>query len=388
MEQPQQAVHFDVVVVPVRGEADEGIGADQAAEPVGIGAAGRHSIGLVDHQTGYVAVALEKPGQPIQHLVVRETAVAGGDNRLHLLKLFRLDDGIERPFRTDPHLRAIRDPLLLQLEGAPVVDVVADVFLVGQDLMDGGAGPGPVEIGQDPALIQFCGDFAFRTAVLEEPAIDPANGPDLGVRPENQYHPVCLQTLVLTALQLCLHLTAFIKQDPAKTKTRRTALTEAAFDQAALPDEDLVGKFPAVFPGHRALDALDDRGHRPAIIFELLGAILDLLVGATADVFVIGGFICILKPAPPADVIDKDQLEIRGAVLHILDQLLQRLATLDPEPTLARIGIGADQFKAAFLRIFADRVRLVFGRVFLMVCRHADIFSRTTPWRGVRRFFS
>lgn len=27
--------------------------------------------------------------------------------RLHLLKLFRLDDGIERPFRTDPHLRAI-----------------------------------------------------------------------------------------------------------------------------------------------------------------------------------------------------------------------------------------------------------------------------------------
>ena len=51
---------------------------------------------------------------------------AGGDDRLHFLKLFRLDDGIERPFRPDPHLRAIRDPLLLQLEGAPVVDVVAD----------------------------------------------------------------------------------------------------------------------------------------------------------------------------------------------------------------------------------------------------------------------
>lgn len=51
------------------------------------------------------------------------------------------------------HLQAIRDPLLLQLEGAPVGDVVADVFLVGQDLMDGGAGPGPAEIGQDSASL-------------------------------------------------------------------------------------------------------------------------------------------------------------------------------------------------------------------------------------------
>ena len=147
VEQPQQAVHFDVVVVPIRGEADKGVSPNQAAEPVGIGAAGRYSVGLVDHQTGYVAMALEQPRQPIQHFVVRESAVAGGYDRLHFLKLFRLDDGIERPFRPDPHLRAIRHPLLLQFEGAPVVDVVADVFLVGQDLMDGGAGPGPVEIG-------------------------------------------------------------------------------------------------------------------------------------------------------------------------------------------------------------------------------------------------
>lgn len=150
----------------------------------------------------------------------------------------------------------------------------------------------------------------------------------------------------------------------------------------------LLESSPAVFRRHRALDALDNRGNRPAIIFKLLGAILDLLVGATADVLVIGGVIGVLKTAPSADLIDKNHLEIRGAVLHILDQLLQCLATLDPEPTLARIGIGTDQFKAAFLRILADRVRLVFGRVFPMVRRHADIFSRTALWRGFRRFFS
>ena len=172
------------------------------------------------------------------------------------------------------------------------------------------------------------------------------------------------------------------------TLVGRTALSVAEFDQATLPREDLVGQLATILACHGALDALDDGGNRAAVIFELLGAVFDLLVGATADVFVIGGFIGVLKTAPSADVIDKDHLEIRGAVLHILDQLLQCLATLDPEPTPARVGIGTDQFKAAFLRILADRVRLVFGRVFLMVRRHAHIFSRTAPWRGVRRIFS
>ena len=59
VEQPQQAVHFDVVVVPVRCEADEGVSPDQAAEAMGIGAAGWHAVCFVDHQSGYIAMALD-----------------------------------------------------------------------------------------------------------------------------------------------------------------------------------------------------------------------------------------------------------------------------------------------------------------------------------------
>ena len=204
--------------------------------------------------------------------------------------------------------------------------------------------------------------------MFEEPAVDPAHGLHFGVRPRHQNDPVSLQALVLAAFQLCLDLPAVVKQDAAQAEARRAALTIAAFDQAALPGKDLGRKLPAVFPGHGALDALDDGGNRAAVILELLGAVFDLLVCAATDVFVIGRFIGVLKPAPSTDIIDKDHLEICGAVLNIPDQLLQSLAALDPQATLSSIGIGSDQFKAAFLRVFSDRVRLVFGRVFLMVC--------------------
>ncbi|OIQ74975.1 hypothetical protein GALL_433660 [mine drainage metagenome] len=218
------------------------------------------------------------------------------------------------------------------------------------------AGPDPVEIGQDPALVQFSCNYAFRTSVFQETAVDPADGFHLGLGPGHKDHPISLQAFVFATFQFGLHLAPFVKQDTAKAKTRWAALSIAEFDQAALPSEDLVGQLATVLACHGALDALDDGRNRAAVIFELLGAIFDLLVRATADVFVIGGFICILEPAPPADVIDEDHLKIGGAVLHILDQLLQGLAALDPEAAFPGIGIGAHQFETAFGGIFADRV--------------------------------
>ena len=46
-------------------------------------------------------------------------------------------------------LRAIANARFLQLEGDPVVDVVADVLLVGQHLVDGAARPRPAQIGDE-----------------------------------------------------------------------------------------------------------------------------------------------------------------------------------------------------------------------------------------------
>ena len=47
----------------------------------------------------------------------------------------------------------------------------------------------------------------------------------------------------------------------------------------------------------------------------MLGAILNVLASAAADVFVIGRFMGILKPPPTADIIDQDDVEIGGAFL-------------------------------------------------------------------------
>jgi hypothetical protein len=58
-------------------------------------------------------------------------------------------------------------------------------------------------------------------------------------------------------------------------------------------------------------------------------------------------------PKAQADVIYEDRLEVGGAVLHILDQPLQCLAALDPQPTLSGIGIGPQQFKTTARSIFS-----------------------------------
>jgi hypothetical protein len=49
--------------------------------------------------------------------------------------------------------------------------------------------------------------------------------------------------------------------------------------------------------------------------------------GAPADVLVIGTLIHILKSAPAAHVIDKDRLEIRGAVLDVRNESFESVAS-------------------------------------------------------------
>ena len=64
---------------------------------------------------------------------------------------------------------------------------------------------------------------------------------------------------------------------------------------------------------YEAFDALDDGRDGRAVILELLGAIGDIDAGTLADVFVIGAFIRILKPAPAAYVINQNDIEVGRA---------------------------------------------------------------------------
>jgi len=101
-----------------------------------------------------------------------------------------------------------------------------------------------------------------------------------------------------------------------------------------LAGEDLGRQLPAVFAGHGALDTLDDGGDGGAVVFKLLGDVGDADALAFADVLVIGRLVRVLKPAPAADVVDQDQVEIGVAGFNVGDQLLQGGAATNGESTL------------------------------------------------------
>lgn len=53
-----------------------------------------------------------------------------------------------------------------------VVDVVADVPLVGQPLAHRAVGPGAVQIGIDGDIVELLGDFRQWQVVIDQPAGD------------------------------------------------------------------------------------------------------------------------------------------------------------------------------------------------------------------------
>ena len=73
----------------------------------------------------------------------------------------------------------------------------------------------------------------------------------------------------------------------------------------------------AVLAGHGALDALDDGGAQAAVVLELLGAVVHLDARVAADVLVVGALVGVLEPAPAADVVDQDDLEVGAAALDV-----------------------------------------------------------------------
>ena len=115
---------------------------------------------------------------------------------------------------------------------------------------------------------------------------------------------------MLAAFQLGLGLPRLIEQHTTQSESRHATLAKTQLDQTTLSGENLGRQFPAVLAGHRPLDALDDRRNRRAVVLELLGAVNDLDAGLLAAVLVVGALVGILEPAPPAHVVNKDELEI------------------------------------------------------------------------------
>ena len=81
---------------------------------------------------------------------------------------WRVHDPLESAICTDPHFGIINNPLLLELERAPVVDIVANVLFVREDLVDGAARPELAKIGFDTLFIELSRDLTFYASAIDE----------------------------------------------------------------------------------------------------------------------------------------------------------------------------------------------------------------------------
>src|SRR5262249_41989491 len=155
-------------------------------------------------------------------------------------------------------------------------------------LVDRAARPGPAEVGHQPPGVEFGRDLRLALAVPGELLVDPLHDADLALGAGDQDNPVRLQALLLPAGEDALVLAGGTEEHPAGAVPGRAALAVAGSDQAALPLKPLGGQLPAVLAGHGPLDALDDGRGRPAVVLELLGAVVDFDAGPPAEVLVVG----------------------------------------------------------------------------------------------------
>src|SRR5207237_401375 len=90
----------------------------------------------------------------------------------------------------------------------------------------------------------------------------------------------------------------------------RASLPVSQFDQPTLASEYFGRQFAAVLTRHCSFHAFNDGRDWAAIVYELLGAVLDHDASALADVLVVRAFVGVLKTPPTAHVINKNCFEV------------------------------------------------------------------------------
>ena len=236
-------------------------------------------------------------------------------------------------------------------------------------------------MSRDGPLVQHPGDFPLGPSFVNEHLVNPVHQFDLLLGPGNNDNAIGLNALEFARLQDGLVATVLIHQHPAQPNPGNAALPVAQLDQAAGPLENLVGKFPAEFTGHGPLHTFNNGRGRATVILKLLRAVMDLHPRLTAEIFIIGTFVGILEPAPPAHVIDEDTGKASAAALHVPDHLRERIPPLNAEPAFAVVGIDLDDLQSPPPGVFLDNLQLVAGGILLMLSRHPHVGGRAAGQR-------
>ena len=172
-------------------------------------------------------------------LFIRIVPGSGVDDCTGSLKKCPLHNGWIYAFSANPHFTWIDDSPLLKLERYLVKNIVADVFFVGQDLMDRRSRPAASQICQYSLPIQHRCDLAFGSTFVDEHSIHLSNDFQLLRWAFHKHHTVGLQALSFTACEFTFGVVVLVDQNAAKPVAWRAALAEAKLDQPALSGEDL-----------------------------------------------------------------------------------------------------------------------------------------------------
>ena len=316
---------------------------------------------------------VEQFAQFFQHLFVSKFLAPREDDFPRPPEQFRFDHALKCVVSPNPFIGWIVDVLLFQFARRPVIDVVADVFFVGEDLMHRAPVPFPPEVGFHALRVEAGGNLGFDFPATDEHLEDPLDDFDLVFRPAHQHDAVSLDAFVFPHLEQCFALAALVNQHPPQAESGRPALLVAELNQPARALEYLGRKLAAVFARHRPLHGFHDRGHWAAVIFELFGAVVDRDTHPPADIFVVRAFVGILESAPAADIVNEDVGELRATFLDIADHLRERVATLDVQTAFPLVGVFLHDGQSTALRVFADDIHLVARRILLMFRGHAHI---------------
>src|ERR1700722_6529368 len=272
---PQLAVYAQVLIVVVRIKTGERVGAQKALKTLTLCTAARHPVALVNDNPRNAATLLEQLSEHSKEFVVGVVMVTHANDRLRNGKDVRIYDRRERAIAAHPLVWRVGNTWCLKLCAGSVVKIVSDVFLVGQQFMNGSSAPRLTEFVADSFAVKNGRDLGFGPFLMCESLVNPSHYREFLLGTGSEDHAFSLKALPLASSKGCLRISILVKQQPTQPVSSHAALTIAQRDEMTLAGEHFRAELPAVFAGHRAFEALDDSTHRSGVIRKMFCAVLD-----------------------------------------------------------------------------------------------------------------
>src|SRR6202030_3616881 len=102
----------------------------------------RQIVGLIDEDAGNAPILLINEAKLFQHLFIRKFSAPRENHVPRQGKEVWINDAFKDTVGANPFVRWIVDVLFLEFERSSVIDIIADVFFVRENLVNGSACPG------------------------------------------------------------------------------------------------------------------------------------------------------------------------------------------------------------------------------------------------------